>query len=292
MNKILIYTAITGGYDSLQQPFLPAEGFDFICFVSKGMKRSDYEGAWYILEIPYSWEDMTLLARSHKLCAHNLMPDDYEYSLWIDGNIRITNDSIYRICRSLAERDVHFAGIKHPFRDCVYEEMEAVLRDRRESFRKILRLAEFLCRNRFPRHAGLMETNVMFRKQNDPVVEAFDRWWWECVVRYSVRDQLTQSFAIADTEGMSFEYLLPEGMSARNFPGLEYVRHNPAEKPLTWMQRKRKYGLNDMKVLALRIYIAILRIRFGKGLEKGWKGPENPGKEKGIEKKSPEWSEQ
>ncbi len=259
MNNILIYTAITGGYDSLQQPFLPAEDFDFVCFVSHGMKRSDYEGVWRIVEIPYSWVDMTLLARSQKLNPHTVLPDGYDFSLWIDGNIRITDASIYDICRDLAARDVRFAGIRHPFRDCVYEEMEAVLRDRRESLGNIMRLAAFLCRERFPRHAGLMESNLIFRKHNDPVIVAFDRWWWECIVKFSVRDQLTQSFAIADTEGMSIQYLLPEGMTARNFPGLEYAGHS-CGKPLTWMQRKMRYGLNRPKVLVLRLYIAVLKM--------------------------------
>lgn len=259
MNKrILIYTAITGGYDALLQPCQPPEGFDFLCFVSRGMKHSEYEGVWRIEEIPYEWDDMTLLARSQKLNPHTVLPEAYDYSLWVDGNILIKDSSLYDICRDLADRDVHFAGIRHPFRDCVYEEMEAVLRNRRESLWKVLRLATFLCSKRVPRHAGLMETNIIFRRHNDPVVVEFDRWWWECLIKFSNRDQLTQTFALKDTEGMSVNYIFPEGVSSRNFHGVEYIQHPSTS--LTWIQRKCRYGLNGLRVAILRAYISILKL--------------------------------
>lgn len=255
--RILIYTAITGGYDALQQPCPAPEGFDFLCFVSRGMKHSEYEGVWRIEEIPYAWDDMTLLARSQKLNPHTVLPEGYDYSLWIDGNILIKDSSLYDICSGLAGRQVSFAGIRHPFRDCVYEEMEAVLRNRRESLWKVLRLATFLVRKGLGPHAGLMETNIIFRRHNDPVVVEFDRWWWECLIKFSNRDQLTQTFALKDTEGMSAEYIFPEGVSSRNFPGVEYIQHPAA--PMTWLQRKLRYGLNDLRVAVLRTWIWILR---------------------------------
>ena len=256
-NKIIIYTAITGGYDALPQPYLPAEGFRFICFVEKGAKKADRDGAWEIEEIPYEWPDMTLLARSQKLNPHTVLPDSSVWSLWIDGNIRIKDDSLYRICRELQSRDVKMAGIRHPFNDCAYKEAEKCLLDRRESLCRLLRVVKFLRKNNLPEHAGLMETNVIFRKHNDPLVVEFDRWWWECLVKYSNRDQLTQTFCLRDTEGLECGYLFPEGISARNFDGLEYVRH-PTEK-LTWLERKLKYGMNRPELLILRSYIRLTR---------------------------------
>lgn len=254
-DRIVIYTCITGGYDQLQQPYLPAKGFDFICYVSRGMKRAEYEGVWKIEEIPYDWNDMTLLARSQKLNPHTVLPEGYEYSLWIDGNIRITDGSLYEICRKLQQQEVSFAGVHHPFRDCVYQEMTSVLMDRRESLWKLLRLVTFLRMKHYPQNAGLMESNIIFRRHNDPVVVECDRWWWECLIKFSNRDQLTQGFAIADTEGMQVSYIFDKGTSARNFPGVEYVPH-PAEK-LDWMQRKLKYGPNKIEAFILRSYIKL-----------------------------------
>lgn len=251
--KIIIYTSITGSYDTLLQPSVKPDDFDFVCFVAKGGKTADYQGVWRIEEIPYPWDDMVLLSRSQKMNPHSVLPPEYEYSLWIDGNIGITGPQIYDVCRELRDRDVHYAGVCHPFRDCVYEEMSNVLRDRRESLWQLLRVVNFLRRNHLPRHAGLMENNVIFRRHNAPEVVEFDRWWWECFLKFPRRDQLTHTFAMVDTPSLKAEYIFPKGTTARNFEGLEYHKH--PSKPLNWLQRKRRYGLNGPKDLILKSYI-------------------------------------
>lgn len=218
------------------------------------MKHSEYEGAWKIEELPYDWEP-TLLSRSVKMNPQTMLPEEYEYSLWIDGNIRITDSSLYSICRNLMARDVLYAGIAHPFRDCVYQETLHILQDRRESLWVLLKAVTFLRRRHMPAHAGLMENNIIFRKHNDPVVMEFDRYWWECFLRFPRRDQLTQSHALTDTQGLKWEYLFPKGTTARNFPGVEYLPH--PTKPLSWLQRKLKYGMNKPETLILRAYIRL-----------------------------------
>ena len=253
MEKIIVYTCITGDYDVLLQPYLPAEGFEFICFVKKGTKRQEHIGAWRIEEIPFDWEDNTLLARSQKLNPHTALPEGSEWSLWIDGNIRLVDGSIYERCRELQAADVKYAGIRHPYSDCVYEEAVKCLRNRRESLCKLLKIVHFLRKNNVPEHAGLMETNMIFRKHCDEAVIEFDRWWWECLVKLSNRDQLTHTFCLRDTASLEYDYLFPEGVSTRNFPGVEYIKH-PSEK-LSWIQRKLKFGLNRPETFILKQYI-------------------------------------
>lgn len=271
-SRILIYTAITGGYDLLQQPAFEPHGFDFVCFVSRGMKKSEFEGVWKIEEIPYGWDDNTLLSRSQKMNPHTVLPEGYDYSVWMDGNIRILDESFFDVCRALRDEGVLYAGVKHPFRDCVFEEIPCILRDRRESLRTLLSAVTFLRRHHMPEHYGLMETNIIFRQHNHPDVVEFDRWWWECFLNFPRRDQLTQNFALWDTAALNLEYrkflagdccsrvrhFFKDGMSARNFPGLEYLKHpSPA---LGWAQRKLKYGMNKPELLILRGWIALSRL--------------------------------
>lgn len=255
MEKITIYTCITGNYDKLLQPCLPADGFDFICFVRHGTKTRDYDGVWKIEEIPYTWEDNRLLARSQKLNPQSVLPKDCHWSLWIDGNIKITNDNIYKVCRELQQKNVKFAGIHHPFSDCVYQEAAKCLSDRRESMFRVFRVVAALRKAQVPEHAGLMETNLLFRKHNDPAVLEFDRKWWEYLVRYTNRDQLTQVMALRETPSLQVDYLFPPGISSRNYDGLEYVRHPSPQ--LSWFQRKLKFGLNKPKCLLLNLYSRI-----------------------------------
>ena len=254
---VTIYTCIIDGYDTLQQPYLPADGFEFICFVRKGSMKLERVGAWKIVELPYDWDDRVLLSRSPKMNPHSLLPEDSEWSLWIDGNVRIKDDSLYRICRDLVSRDVKYAGIRHPFTDCPYEEAEKCLKDRREKFFSLLRLVRVLRKNGVPEHSGLTENNIIFRKHNDEAVVNFDRWWWECFIRYTRRDQLVHTLCLRDTPELETEDLLPEGISSRNFEGVELIRH-PAPQ-LNWIQRKLKYGLNKPEGFILHQYIRLTR---------------------------------
>ena len=259
MEKIFIYTCITGGYDSLMQPLLPAEGFEFICFVQKGAGLGERVGAWKIEELPFGWNDPVLLSRCPKMNPQTVLPEDSAWSLWIDGNIGIIGAGIYELCRKLQADDVKYAGIRHPFSDCAYVECERCLKNRRESLWNLLRTVHFLRGKGYPEHAGMMENNVIFRKHNDPAVVEFDQWWWECFVNYAHRDQLTHGFALADTPSLKTTLLFPEGISARNHPDLIYVKH-PAE-PLTWLQRKIKYGLHKPARWVLHLYILLTRSR-------------------------------
>lgn len=254
MEKITVYTCITGGYDTLMQPCPPPDGFEFVCFVRKGAGLQGRIGAWEIREAEWDCDDNTLLARHQKLNPHEVLPADTVWSLWVDGNIRIAGPDIYGICRDLQTRDVKYAGIRHPFNDCPYEEAVKCLRDRREKYGRLKKVVQLLRSHGVPEHSGLMETNMIFRKHRDPAVVEFDTRWWKYLSGYSNRDQLTHTLSLLETPSLNCEPLLPENFSARNFPGLEYVKH--PSRPLNWMQGKLKYGLNRPQERALRRIIA------------------------------------
>jgi len=254
MNKIAIYTCITGGYDELRQPATPApEGFDFIQFVPLGTKTTDLNGVWKVREFPEFYTDATILSRFPKLCPHTLLKD-YEYSLWVDGNVRIADPRVYDICLDLMEKGVQYAGIKHPKRDCPYDECERVLKDERDNVWHLLRVVYFLHKKGLPHHSGLMENNVIFRKHNDPSVIEFDSIWMERFVRYSPRrDQLVHTISLKTCPDMEYVYFLPEGETAMNSKLFEYTRHPTRELPL--IQRKIKYGWGKIASWMLHKYI-------------------------------------
>ena len=86
MSKV-IYTAIIGGYDTLVEPDYKPDGWDFVCFTDRDLKSD----TWEIRKTLPLYTDNTRTARKHKLLAHRLFPN-HEYSLWIDGNIKVRND--------------------------------------------------------------------------------------------------------------------------------------------------------------------------------------------------------
>ena len=127
MSKKIIYTAIFGGYDQLPDPQYKPEGWDFICFTDSDIKSD----IWEIKKVPAIYEDSTRNARKYKVLPHRWFPD-YEYSLWVDGNILIKNNineliDIYLDDNiSLAVHD-HNQNQLDP-RDCVYDEAELILK--------------------------------------------------------------------------------------------------------------------------------------------------------------------
>lgn len=260
-SRIAVYTAVIGSYDSLNQPFEPAEGFDFICFVPKGMKTQERIGSWRIEELPVSWPDNTLTARFPKLNPQTVL-EGYDWSLWIDGNVAIADASVYSICRELQAGNVRYAGIRHPYRDCTYDEAVSILKNGREKLCVVLRAVRFLRKNAFPAHAGLQETNVLFRKHNDAAVLEFDRWWWECLLRYAAghRDQLMHSFCLSDTRSLDWTSFLPDGRSTRDYPGFEYMKHGKTVDTAAcrrWPLRKSIYLGRNLKVFVLKLYLRL-----------------------------------
>ena len=223
MDKIAIYTCIIGNYDKLKQPAEIQEGFDFICFVGKGETHPARDGAWQIRELPQSLGSAALDARWPKMHPHELLPD-YDCSVWIDGNIRICDSTIFRAARIKQAAGALFSGVSHPSRDCVYEEARKCRDMRYISWARLFVVWAFLFLHGIPRHYGLFEANLMFRRHNDPQIVAFDELWWRKVLHLCRRDQLSQMWCLKKC-GIPRDYLLPQGQSTRNNPGFEYMRH-------------------------------------------------------------------
>lgn len=223
MSRIAIYTSITGGYDRLLQPHVVDEGFDFICFVGRGEKRCDRDGVWEIRELAFEAESPQLVSRYAKMHPHVLLPD-HEASVWIDGNIEILDGSLYEAARQKLASGETYCGVPHPSRDCVYEEAKKCRDMRYISYLKLLAIWATLFLHGVPRHAGMMENNLIFRRHNDPVIVRFDELWWERVVHFCRRDQLSFLWTVREC-GVKVDYLLPDGRNTRNHPGFKYLLH-------------------------------------------------------------------
>jgi hypothetical protein len=221
--KIAIYTSIVGDYDLLQQPPVLDEGFEFICFVGRGEKTADRIGAWEIRELPLTFGNPTLDARWAKTHPHELLPD-YACSVWVDGNIILTDGSIYEAVRSKAASDVQYSGVPHPARDCTYKEARKCFDMRYLSLFGLLKVWLYLAFLGLPLHAGLMESNLVFRRHMDPDVVDFDTRWWKHVRHLSRRDQLSLMLCLRRS-GLRWDDRLLDGCNTRNHPGFRYLLH-------------------------------------------------------------------
>lgn len=217
MKKIAIYTALTGGYDNLIQPQCVDNEFAYICF-SNDIKEKRV-GVWEIRSIPVVVRNQQRLSRFPKMHPHMLLAE-FNYSLYIDANIDIRDESFYGYIRRHILDGIELAGMEHLEVDCAYEEGLRVITSRKErNWRAVLKLMRFLRRENFPFHWGMYEANCILRNNHSEKVAKQCEIWWDCFDKYAQRDQLSFSYSLWKV-GLPFNYLLPKGYNTRNHPSI------------------------------------------------------------------------
>ncbi len=187
MGKTAIYTAITGGYDTLRQPEVVLDGVDYLCF-SSSIKECQV-GVWQIRPIPYANPSPIRESRFPKINPH-LVLKEYDSSLYVDGNIKLTEE-INCALKQATTANVKCAMVKHPERQCTYDEalLLAMLLIG-EPF-KIVRQMLHLIRKGLKANEGLFVCSIIYRQHNDPQVVRFSEAWWRDYCKYAYRDQLS-----------------------------------------------------------------------------------------------------
>ena len=79
--KYVVFTVIVGGYDTIKQPAVVDDRFDYVIFSDVPIKES---GIWEVRPIDYATEKNWLKARYPRLNTGKVLPE-YEASLYIDG---------------------------------------------------------------------------------------------------------------------------------------------------------------------------------------------------------------
>lgn len=213
MKKYVIYTALTGGYDNLIQLSCVSPEFDYICFTDSISEK--FNGIWEMRPIPNVTDDKQRLSRYPKMHPHILLPE-YEYSVYIDARVDIISQGFYDIIEDKISKGIMLSGVRHPDRDCVYEEFFAVYHLRKETNLGLLKKEyKFLRDNNFPDHIGLFEAGLILRKHNDASIIAQNETWWQLVNTYSKRDQLSYTYTLWKN-GIPFDYLENVGLNKEN----------------------------------------------------------------------------
>lgn len=222
MKDRVIYTAIFGDKDVLNDPEVSLSGFDLICFTDNPNLRSE---RWKIVVVDRPFEDPVRCARYYKVLTHKFL-SEYEYSVWVDGNMVIKKDPTKMLSRYL--KDVNLAVYKHGnlkrrifglfwvrdwtfARNCIYKEAEALLeRNRKGQYMDDPALIQNQIskyRNQgYPENNGLAVTMILLRKHNSrDVISCMESWWHE-IKENSRRDQLSFNY-VAWKNNFKFKYI-------------------------------------------------------------------------------------
>lgn len=179
-----IYTGIFSAYDDLKEPQIITPGWRYICYTDQDL-TSD---VWEIRKVPLLPEGAQRTARYYKIMFHTHITD--KYSLYVDGSFLVN-------C-NLDEWWNRFTSpmtcIAHPIRNCVYQEAQAVIRNKRKGIENIDQEIEDYQAMKIPRNNGIIQSGILMRELHpDTIMLCKD--WWGYLQKYSARDQL--SFAAA-----------------------------------------------------------------------------------------------
>lgn len=221
-HSIVIYTVLVGDYDTLNQPYVTIPGVDYICFVKS--KTLDFIGIWKIVEIGILINNDIRLSRFPKILPHETLLRNYEYSLYIDANIIISDMFVYERIKELIKNQTKLSLIKHPARNCAYQEIYNCIAGCKASWTSLIRQFLFLKYKKYPQNCGLYEANLIFRKHNDIYIRHFDNLWWNTYVRFSTRDQMSLAYALYK-ERLDFCYFVQPPFSTTDHPAFKRLNH-------------------------------------------------------------------
>lgn len=194
--KIVVYTCVVGNYDQIPEPLLKYDNVSFIAFVDNPDIFNNKESRWTYRSIPRKLETMSPTLKNRYLKFHpSELFGDYEYSIYIDGNIRVVSD-IRALIQNCGDR-TGLAMHRHGARDCVYDEAKVCLLYRRGSAKKIKEQMAKYSSEGFPKNYGLNEANVIIADlKNNQSSILLNEWWNELLSAGSLRDQLAWPYVL------------------------------------------------------------------------------------------------
>ena len=208
MPNSVVYTSIFGGYDEIIKQNLPG-GWDWKCF-SEENSLSLYT-------------DNNRNAKRFKVLPHRYL-QNYEYSIFIDGNMIIRGDVNKLVDKYLSNSNVAFFSHDNNFldsRNCAYREAQTIFKlgeknmnltpergnlNYKDNLELIKNQMERYSMVGYPKDNGLITGMVILRRHNEKdCIEVMEDWWTE--IKYnSKRDQLSFNY-IAWKNNLKFNYM-------------------------------------------------------------------------------------
>jgi len=119
--RIAVYTSIFGKYDILHEDQFQMEGVDYLCFTDEDLQSN----TWNVIKSTPIYNDPNRNAKKYKILPHRYLKN-YDYSVWVDGNILIISDIRDLVKKSHYQVFDHNKTILDP-RDCIYQEYNAIM---------------------------------------------------------------------------------------------------------------------------------------------------------------------
>ena len=208
MSGRVVYTSIFGDYDEKQEQRV--SGWDWKCFDETNSVKI--------------YSDNNRNAKKFKVLPHRYFGIDYEYSIFIDGNMKVVGNIDELIDKYLSDANVAFYSHDHntlDARNCPYEEAKTILSLGEKNMKitpergtlnykdnpyVIKKQMDRYAHEGFPTNNGLITGMVILRRHNESdCMRVMEDWWTE--IKYgSKRDQLSFNYCAWKTN-LNFKWM-------------------------------------------------------------------------------------
>jgi len=218
-NKVVVFTALTGGYEELPRPQYLNTYYDYVAFCDEPI---DSQGVWEVRPMDFWHPDKVRMARRIKTNPHVYLKG-YDLAIWIDANVVIEKD-ISQYVDDFKSSSSCVAGIPHPIRNCVYHEAKSIMEAKKDTAYRVDRQINKYRKEQYPEYNGLIETNLMMLKLDSPGTSRLLNRWWSEICKYSHRDQLSINYSLWK-EGLDWHVLMKDRVSLRDNFDFAYLGH-------------------------------------------------------------------
>ncbi|MCP4100978.1 MAG: DUF616 domain-containing protein [Lentisphaerae bacterium] len=191
--KICVYTAMFGDYDNLPPILFQESGIDYICFTDKDR---DIRGWKFVIENS-SEKNTNMKAKKYKIFPDKYL-SKYEYSIYVDANTVIPGRLWEFVNFCISNGD--FLMWKHPKRSDISFEACAIIYTGRYEPEAIINQVETYANKGIIPNSGLIEASLIWRRHHSPYIIEFMKKWWDEILKYSSRDQISLAFLLWNEE--------------------------------------------------------------------------------------------
>ncbi|GJY29163.1 uracil-DNA glycosylase [Tanacetum coccineum] len=214
--KSVVSTCAFGGGDDLYQPIgMTDASLEKVCYVAfwdeitlatqqeQGhiVDEDDFIGKWRIVTVRnLPFRDQRLNGKIPKMLPHRLFPNA-RYSIWVDSKSQFRRDPM-GVFEALLWRSKSMLAIsEHGARSSVYDEAKAVVKKNKATPQEVeVQITQYHHdglpeEKRFNGKKALNEASVIVREHN-PVTNLFACLWFNEVVRFTSRDQLSFPYVL------------------------------------------------------------------------------------------------
>lgn len=220
MNKICVYTCITGNYDNLIEVQNIEDGIDYLCYTNNRKIKSK---TWSVKYISDNTLTNAELNRKIKILGDKELKK-YDATVYIDGNFTIVGSIKKMLEEKAILKKYDLVGFKHSVRNSINEEMLACLMYNKAKIENIAKLYDFYNREKFSDNNGLIEASILIRNFNNNKLNECMKLWFDMYINYAHRDQLSFQYAAWKT-GLKYNLL---DMSVWNNEYTKSVEHKVA----------------------------------------------------------------